>query len=185
MATRSWTSGLPALKASADLGLLELSIGDAAAALPPLRRARELAERFAIDDPSMLTFLLDEVEAHALLDDAASATAVLMAFDRRCAGNRSPWIVPLALRARGLVEAAGLDLETARATLERAVAHEHDLPFPLDRARTRLWLGRILYRLQHRLEARAELADALARFEELGALLWAERARDELDWAGG
>jgi DNA-binding CsgD family transcriptional regulator/tetratricopeptide (TPR) repeat protein len=166
-------------------GLLELSLGDPAAALPPLRRAREIAEQMALGEPAMLTFLLDEVEAHALTGDAASAAAVLMAFDRRCEPSTSPWISPLALRARGLVEAVVGDLETARATLEAAVAAENDVPLPLERARTRLVLGRVLRRLQHRARAQSELAEALARFETLGAPLWADRAREELARIGG
>jgi hypothetical protein len=108
-----------------------------------------------------------------------------MAFDRRCAGSRSAWVAPLALRARGVVEAAARDLEMARSTLAAAVAAEQDLPFPLERARTRLALGRVLRRLKHRSRARAELGEALARFEELGARLWAERAREELARIGG
>jgi DNA-binding CsgD family transcriptional regulator len=166
-------------------GFLELSLGSAEAALPPLRRAREIAERMSVGEPSMLKFLLDEVEAHALLDDAAGAAAVLMAFDRRCAGDRAPWIAPLSLRARGLVEAAARDLETACASLESAVGCEDDLPLPLERARTRLALGRVLRRLQQRSRARAELDEALARFEGLGAALWAERTREELERIGG
>ena len=161
-------------------GLLELSLGKADSALRPLKRARQIAERMAIAEPTTLTFMLDEVEAHALVGDAASATAVLMAFDRRSDGDRSVWIGPLVLRARGLVEAATHDVETARATLEDAVAAEPDLPLPFERARTRLALGRVLSRLQQRSCARSELEDALARFEELGALLWAARAREEL-----
>ena len=39
----------------------------------------------------------------------------------------------------------------------------------------------VLQRLQHRPEARAELGEALERFEELGAQLWAARAREELE----
>lgn len=166
-------------------GLLELSLGDAAAALPPLGRARAIAERMAIGEPSLLVSLLDEVEAHASTGDTASAAAVLMAFDRRCAGDPPRWVSPLVLRARGLVEAAGRDLETARATLADAIAAEDRLPLPLERARTRLALGRVLRRLQHRAAARAELEEALTRFEALGAPLWAERARDELGRVGG
>ncbi|MCZ7588316.1 MAG: LuxR C-terminal-related transcriptional regulator [Gaiella sp.] len=166
-------------------GLLELSLGDAAAALSPLRRAREIAERMAVGEPSMLAFLLDEVEAHSLTGDAASAAAVLMAFDRRCEREPPAWVAPLALRARGLVEAASRDLETARATLADAVATEQGLPLPLERARTRLAHGRVLRRLQHRARARAELSEALARFERLGAPLWAERSREELARVGG
>ena len=166
-------------------GLLALSRGDAEAALPPLRRAREIAEQMAVGEPSMLTFLVDEVEAHALRGDAASAAAVLMAFDRRCDGHRAAWIAPLVLRARGLVEAAARDLDTACASLEAAVAAEADLPLPIEQARTRLALGRVLRRLQHRSRANGELGEALARFEELGAALWAERAREELSRVGG
>jgi DNA-binding CsgD family transcriptional regulator len=139
----------------------------------------------AIGEPSVLAFLLDEVEAHSLLGDAASAAAVLMAFDRHCEADPPPWVAPLALRARGLVEAATRDLETARATLAEAVADEAHLPLPLERARTRLAHGRVLRRLQHRARARTELAHALAQFEELGAALWAERAREELGRVGG
>lgn len=166
-------------------GLLELSLGDAPAALPPLRRARAIAERMALGEPSVLVFLLDEVEAHASTGDPASAAAVLMAFDRRCEADPPSWVAPLLLRARGLVEAANSDLETARATLADAVAAEPRLPLPLERARTRLAHGRVLRRLQHRAAARAELEDALARFEALGASLWAERAGEELARVGG
>jgi DNA-binding CsgD family transcriptional regulator/tetratricopeptide (TPR) repeat protein len=166
-------------------GFLELSLGDAEAALPPLRRGREIAERMAVGEPSMLTPFLDEVEAHALLGDAASAAAVLMAFDRRCEGNRASWIGPLALRARGLVEAAARDLETACASLEAAVAAENVVPIPLERARTRLALGRVLRRAQRRSAAHAMLTDAAARFEKLDAPLWAERAREALTRIGG
>ncbi len=166
-------------------GLLELSIGDAHAALQPLRRARELAEAMGIGEPGMLTFLLDEVEAHSLTGDAASAAAVLMTFDRRCEGCRAAWIVPLALRARGLVEGALGELDSACATLETAVAAEADLPLPFERARSRLALGRVLRRLQRRSRSREELGVALAAFEELGAPLWADRAREELGRIGG
>jgi DNA-binding CsgD family transcriptional regulator len=108
-----------------------------------------------------------------------------MTFDRLCAGKQSAWIVPLTLRARGVVEAASGDVDTAADTLAAAVAHEHDLPLPLQRARTRLAHGRVLRRLQRRARARSELGEALARFERLGARLWAERARDELARVGG
>ena len=46
-------------------------------------------------------------------------------------------------------------------------------------------LGRVLRRAQRRSAAAAMLEHALARFEELGARLWAERAREELARIGG
>jgi DNA-binding CsgD family transcriptional regulator len=166
-------------------GLLELSLGDPGSALAPLRRAREIAEEMAVGEPSMLMFLLDEVEALAATGDPTSARYVLREFEARCGGNDAPWIASLVDRARGMIEAAAGRLDAARATLDRAVAAEDSVPLPLERARTRLALGRILRRTQRRSAAHAMLAEALARFEELGAPLWTERAREELARIGG
>ena len=62
--------------------------------------------------------------------------------------------------------------------------HE-DVPQPFDRARTLLALGTIQRRAKQRAEARTTLESALAVFEELGAALWAERARAEIARLGG
>jgi hypothetical protein len=53
---------------------------------------------------------------------------------------------------------------------------------PLDHARTLLALGAAQRRAKRRREARATLDEALAVFEEIGAAIWAERARAELKW---
>jgi DNA-binding CsgD family transcriptional regulator len=110
---------------------------------------------------------------------------VLNGFADRCRGDAPPWVAPLVGRARGVLHAAERDLDEARAVLEAAVADEDALPLPLERARTRLSLGRVLRRMQARRDAHAVLEDALGRFEELGATLWADRAREELGRIGG
>ena len=56
---------------------------------------------------------------------------------------------------------------------------------PLDRGRTLLALGATQRRVKRRREARATLEEALAVFEEIGAALWAERARAELKRISG
>ena len=53
------------------------------------------------------------------------------------------------------------------------------------RARTLLALGRTQRRAKKRAAARTTLEDALARFETLGAPLWAEQTRAELARIGG
>jgi DNA-binding CsgD family transcriptional regulator len=166
-------------------GHLELSVGDPRAALAPLGRARAIAEQMAVGEPSILLFLLDEVEALAGTGDRASAAQVLQSFEERTEGNVSRWTAPLVARARGLLQAAEGDVDAARATFEAAVAEEHAVPLPLERARTRLALGRVLRRLQQRSAAHAMLTAALVQFEEVGAALWAERAREELGRIGG
>lgn len=165
--------------------LLELSLGDAAAAVAVLGHARSLAEQMSVGEPGMLAFLVDAVEAHAALGEAERAGEALDAFERYGATAASPWLGPLAGRARGLVLAAAGDLTAAREALEAAVAAEDLLPLPLERARTRLVLGRLLRRTQHRAAAHVVLEDAHTRFVELGASLWAERAAEELGRIGG
>jgi DNA-binding CsgD family transcriptional regulator len=166
-------------------GLLELSLGDAAAAIPPLERARQIAERMAIREPGILTFLVDEVEARAGVGDADAAASALGAFEACVSEGDFPWVAPLVARARGLVAAARGDLVEARTQLDAAVAGESAIPMPLERARARLALGRVLRRAQQRSEAQAVLEHAVARFDELGAALWAESARAELARIGG
>lgn len=166
-------------------GLLELSLGDPPAAVAPLERARLVAEKSAIGAPGVLLFVLDEVEARAANGDAETAAQLLDDYEARCLRADLPPLVPLVDRARGLVAAARGDLEEARVVLERAVAAEDEAPLALEQARTRLALGRILRRLRRRTEAHAMLSDALARFEALGAPLWAERAREDRARIGG
>jgi DNA-binding CsgD family transcriptional regulator len=165
-------------------GLLELSLGNPRAALEPLERARLIAEQMVVGEPSMLAFQLDEVEALAATHAVGPAGTVLARFEKRI-GQESAWTQPLLLRGRGLVHAAAGELDEARAALEAAVAVEHLVPVPLEHARTRLALGRVLRRLQQRRAAHEALSDALERFETLGAPLWAERAREELRRIGG
>ena len=166
-------------------GLLELSLGDLVAAIPPLRRAREIADEMGVGEPALLVFFLDEVEALAGTGDPVAAGRVLATFELRCQGHDTPWAAPLVLRGRGLVLAAEHDLEAARAALEAAVAGEAELPLPLERARTRLLLGRVLRRAKQRTASHGMLTEALTAFEELGAPLWAERVREELGRIGG
>ena len=166
-------------------GLVELSVGDAPAAVVALGRAREIAAEMSVGDPGMLAFLVDEVEALASCGEAQRAADVLRAFEERTAACEAPWVESVTHRARGVVCAAQGDLDAARAALERAVESEGSVPLPLERARTRLALGRVLRRTQHRAAAHAMLDEAIARFEALGAPLWAERAAEERARIGG
>ena len=166
-------------------GLLELSLGDAAAAVAALAHAREIAEQVSVRDPGMLAFLVDEVEALASCGDTARRRAGAPPVREphgvvRCAVDRAADAA-----SEGIVRAQREISPKPWRALDAAVLAESDVPLPLERARTRLVLGRVLRRAQRRSAAAAMLEDALARFEELGARLWAERAREELARIGG
>ncbi|WP_336671347.1 ATP-binding protein [Tsukamurella sp. USMM236] len=87
----------------------------------------------------------------------------------------------LVLRCRALLapDDEGEDLYRAALRLHEEAAGGYDL------ARTRLVHGEWLRRRRRRTEARAQLAAALAGFEDVGAALWADRARAELVALGG
>ena len=76
---------------------------------------------------------------------------------------------------RSLLVAAEGDPASAFATLGALLADTE--PFPLERGRTLLCLGVVRRQAQQKKAAREALEQALAIFEELGARLWAEKAR--------
>jgi DNA-binding CsgD family transcriptional regulator len=95
------------------------------------------------------------------------------------------WALAILARCRGLLLAARGDVEGAFTSFERALV-EHDRSIdPFQHARTLLAFGRTQRRAKKRAAARATLDDALARFEHLGAPLWAEQTRAELTRIGG
>ena len=77
------------------------------------------------------------------------------------------------------------ELEPAFAAFADALAQHEQVPAPFERARTLLALGSVQRRARKRGAARASLEEAESVFEELGAPLWAQKARGELDRVGG
>jgi DNA-binding NarL/FixJ family response regulator len=78
-----------------------------------------------------------------------------------------------------LLAAAG-DLPGALGSLDEAVKHHAGLPDPFELARTLLVQGTVRRRAKQKRPAREALHAALALFERLGAVPWAEIARAEL-----
>ena len=95
------------------------------------------------------------------------------------------WALAVIERGRGLVLATRGDLDGAFAAFELALGEHARVTDPFQHARTLLALGRTQRRAKQRAAARATLEDALARFETLGARLWAEQTRAELARIGG
>ena len=85
-----------------------------------------------------------------------------------------------AARCRGLLAASEGDLEGAFAAFDRSLREQEGLAYPFDRARTLLALGQVQRKAKQKRASRETLEQALAAFDELGARLWAEKARAEL-----
>ncbi|WP_329500271.1 ATP-binding protein [Kitasatospora herbaricolor] len=158
------------------LGLLELGLGRAEAALEHLESAR--AEG---DHPLLaLPLLADLVEAAGRAGRPERAAEPARLLREWAAALGQPALSASARRCQALT---GSD-DAAEEHFTAALAlHEGGSDY--ERARTALLYGEWLRRLRRRLDAREQLRGALESFDRLGARPWAVRARAELAAAGG
>jgi DNA-binding CsgD family transcriptional regulator len=167
------------------LGLLELSLDRPAEAheqLGPLVARVESAE---IGEPGSIRFVTDDVEALVRLGELDAAARQLATFEQHAQrlGRRSA--LAAAYRCRGLIAAAAGAADEAQAECTRALDEFEQLRLPLEKARTLVALGLAQRQARQRRDARNSLERGLRLFEELGASLWAERARAELGRISG
>ena len=167
------------------LGCLELSLGDPGKALPHLRRAHELRNETFVLEPGMRLEIGDLVESLVAADELEEADRALLSVERRARALDRAWALAVIARGRGLVLAARGDLSGAFASFDTALAEHGRVTDPYQHARTLLALGRTQRRAKKRGAARETLEDTLARFDALGAPLWAEQTRAELARIGG
>lgn len=160
----------------AALALVELGLGRAGPA------AEHLEELLALPEVpgSALRWRTDLVEAYVRLNRRGDAERELARLERHPADDLSADVAAAIARCRGLLAP---DDELHRCFTSALALHRDD-PVPFERARTQLCFGERLRRARRRAEARLPLRAALASFEELGALPWAERARHEIGAAG-
>jgi DNA-binding CsgD family transcriptional regulator len=166
------------------LGFVELSLGNPATALTHLRRTTERRRAFVLE-PGMHLGVGDLLEALIANGELDEADDVLAADEGRATALDRAWALAILARCRGLLFAARGNFEGAFLAFERALAEHARTTDPFHHARTLLALGRTQRRAKRRGAARATLEDAQARFEALGAPLWAAQTRAELARIGG
>jgi DNA-binding CsgD family transcriptional regulator len=171
----------PMLWGSAALAVLELSQGDPAAAWAALAAPAEAADAF--EEPLALV-LAPAVEALIGLGELDRAEAMLDRLQARAERRDRVWAVAEGWRCRALLLAARGELEQAHAATERALAEHERIVAPLERGRALLAQGQIARRRKQKRAARDSLEAALALFEPLGAELWAQRAREDMERLG-
>ena len=161
------------------LGFLELSVGRAVEAVTALARAYEIYEATGHGDtPSVFE---NYPEALVLTGDVATAEEVVELYERRAWRAGKAITLAPALRCRALVLAGRGEGRrvtcVTRGSPRPARARRHAVqPRPYACSVH----GQVLRRLGERRAARDALEQARSTFEELGAPLWAERAREEL-----
>jgi DNA-binding CsgD family transcriptional regulator len=175
------TGGVPArFEFLATLGFLELSLGDIVAAERVLASLAQAVTAAGFDEPAILRFDADYVEALlglGRIDEAASEIKRLESHDRVVP---NPWTRLAVMRCRGLLQAAQGDLTHALEDVEAASVSAGELGEPFELARTQLALANVQRRSKRWADARGSLEEALETFERLGAPLWAARVRAEI-----
>jgi DNA-binding CsgD family transcriptional regulator len=167
------------------LGFLELSLGDQASAHTWLTPLVGLTERWGLEEPGAFPFLGDEIEALIGLGDLSLAESLLEKLESQGTALDRALALATAARCRGLLSAATGDVAGAMDAFTVALEQHERLPQPFDRARTLLASGEVQRRAKQKRAAREALEQALVEFEDVGAPLWAEKARGELRRIGG
>jgi len=166
------------------LGLLELSLGNFAAALDRLDGLVKLPDGEPLRDAPAFRATADAVEALLGLGRTDEAREFLEGLERRARSVDLPSRIAASARCRALVLAELGDVAGARVAIGDANAvhaHHHE---PFEHARTLLVAGAIERRAKRKAQAGEALEQARTIFEQLGARVWCERARLELERTG-
>jgi DNA-binding CsgD family transcriptional regulator len=118
-------------------------------------------------------------EALVALGRLDEADAVLATLDEQNARIPRPWLRAAIARGRAQLFAARGNLESAVKATDDVLSAPPAGLRRFDRARTILVRGQVLRRARARREAASSLDEAARLFEEIGAPVWAARARAE------
>jgi DNA-binding CsgD family transcriptional regulator len=163
------------------LAFLELSLGRHQAVLDTL--APVLARFDASPDGAEIivaAFVPYAIEALINLGRLDEAAPLIERLERNGARLDRPWMLATGARCRSMWLAATGDVTGAVDSAHHAMREHDRLAMPFERAQTQLVLGQLLRRQRKKLPAEAMLGEALRSFEDIGAPLWAGRARAEL-----
>ncbi|HEX5782627.1 MAG TPA: response regulator transcription factor, partial [Solirubrobacteraceae bacterium] len=184
VATR--TNGRPAEHfARAALGLLEQSAGRPAEVVRALGPLVDFLRVERIVEPGAARVVPEQIEALVAIGELDAAEDLLGWFEGNARRLDRTSALGAAARCGGLLAGARGDVDAALARLRDAVAVAEQVPIPLELARSRVAYGSALRRARQKAAARSALEAAARGFEEVGAGVWAGRAREELARVGG
>ena len=182
-------TGLPDLVLSGPpLGVLELSVTNAAQALAALRPSTQEKRAKGTKEPGLMLGFPEHVEAAVVCGELDEASELLDFVEEHARRLDRPWALACCARGRALLATARGEVAAAERAF--AVAYEQHARRPqqlptYELARTLLVHGSILRRRQQKRRAREALEQAFAIFDRLGARVYAERAHSELARIGG
>jgi class 3 adenylate cyclase/tetratricopeptide (TPR) repeat protein len=160
------------------LGTLEPSLDRPSEALSLLRQVRETDFAEGVEEPAMHFSFPRHAEAAIAAGELGEAEEVLDWIEERAVRLDREWALACAARGRGLLAAARGDEAGAAEAFERALTEHARVQYRrFDFAQTLLAQGQTLRRFGREQAARDAIEAATAIFDELGAALWAAKAR--------
>jgi DNA-binding CsgD family transcriptional regulator len=175
-------AGTSAVEAQAHTtsGLLDLSLGHPAQAVPALESARQLCTGLGLLELAHWQWAPELCEAYVRLGRHADAEPIADLLGWHAARTGRPIAAALAARCQGLL----LTGDTAQECFQTALRWHDQSGRPFERARTQLCFGEHLRRAKRRTKARQQLESAWKTFRALGARRWEERCRTEIAATG-
>ena len=173
------SDALFAVQSRTVLGFLALSRGDARAADRELRPLPAWLYSNGWREPTDFAWT-NAIEAMIGTGELQEAELWLERYEALAGRSGSPWALATSARDRGLLCEARGNIEGAREALDRALAEHARMLCPFEHGRTLLAAGSIRRRAREKRAARNTLEEAHQIFDSLGAILWANRAGDEL-----
>jgi DNA-binding CsgD family transcriptional regulator/tetratricopeptide (TPR) repeat protein len=166
------------------LAMLEHSLGDPAAAWAAVEPLVGDVERYGIADPVGVGFVPEAILALGAIGDLDRAEFLLSSWDERARQLDRPLALAMGGRCRAVIAGARGDWAAADDAIADALREHKRVDAPIELGRTLLTEGQLRRRQRQKADARESLEAATALFERCGAVLWAQRARDELDRVG-
>jgi DNA-binding CsgD family transcriptional regulator len=165
--------------AEAALGHLELSLGNVNAALVHLDRLHADVLASGLREPGVLWYECDYVDALGLAGRRQDLASLVERLDVTSGSGRRMWAEGAAALARAWLATNG----DADGWFERATFCHAQLGVPFETARTLFRRGRHRLSRGCRKAGRADLDQAAAAFDRLGARLWARAAGGAREYA--
>ena len=159
------------------LGDLASGLGDPSEAACHYEQLESLLAATGFADPDQ-SCAPELVETYVHLGRHEDAGRLAASYSAAAKGKGQPWSMARAQRALALCA------DAPEAHFEAALELHAGTPDRYETARTELAYGAWLRRDRRRVDARDRLRSALATFEQLGAVPWADRAAQELQATG-
>ena len=151
------------------LGMLELSLGDPAAAERELSPLTEFMRQVGLAEPwGAAPFLADAIEALLRLGRLQEAEVLLDEYEASAVRLDRVPALATGSRCRALLLAESGDAEAAVQAVEQALQQHQRVAMPIEQARTLLVKGQLERRARRWGTARESLEQALAIFETTG-----------------